>query len=268
MRETDFDHIAIALDRIAAGLPFVVGELGGRYKEGGDAGAFLWRQYGYAGGGLLELLEPAGAAGGFLHRFLESRGPGVHHVTFKPPDLDESCRLAGELGFEVVGRHDTENWREAFLHPRSGTGTVVQLAWASADTAYDAVPPEDEPTPGAPGIALVGLRLAAGDRARAFRLWCDLLGGEAESYGEQTRVRWPDSPLRVTLHHQAGVDDGPLAVEVECLRPALLPRGPHPVLGVVFDPIDAASEPSDKTWSADEDPGTDEQHEVYILEEP
>ena len=33
--------------------------------------------------------------GGFMHRFLERRGPGVHHVTFEVPDIDAACAQGG-----------------------------------------------------------------------------------------------------------------------------------------------------------------------------
>ena len=90
MQEVLFDHIAIGVPRIADALPFLVGELGGRPAGAGLTRAFAFRQWHY-GAGKLEVLEPAGAPGGFMHRFLERRGPGVHHVTFEVPDIDAAC---------------------------------------------------------------------------------------------------------------------------------------------------------------------------------
>ena len=64
------DHVAIGLPRLADGLPFVVGELGGRPTIGGPNVAFRGGQWRFANAALLELIEPAGPPGGFLHRFL------------------------------------------------------------------------------------------------------------------------------------------------------------------------------------------------------
>src|SRR5262245_32435447 len=101
-----FDHIAIGVPRIADVLPFVVGELGGRPAGGGLTRAFAFRQW-HFGGGRLEVLEPAGAPAGFMHRFLDRRGPGVHHVTFEVPDIDATCARAESMGFSVVERDDS-----------------------------------------------------------------------------------------------------------------------------------------------------------------
>jgi 4-hydroxyphenylpyruvate dioxygenase-like putative hemolysin len=84
------DHIAMALPRIADAPSVLVGVLGGVPERMRPAGAFRWASWTYAGGGRIEILEPTGADG-FLHRFLAAHGPGVHHVTFKVPDLDASA---------------------------------------------------------------------------------------------------------------------------------------------------------------------------------
>src|SRR3989442_1449503 len=88
-----FDHIAIAVPRIAEATPFLVGELGGVPAYGAPAGAYRFGQWRFDGGGRLEILEPLGEDG-FLHRFLARHGPGIHHVTFRVPRLREACERA------------------------------------------------------------------------------------------------------------------------------------------------------------------------------
>lgn len=260
MSRTAFDHVALALPRLRDGLPFVVGELGGRYREGGLASDFRWRQYGFTGGGVLELLEPAGPPGGFLHRFLAARGPGVHHVTFLREDLDAAIEEARSLGFETVGRRtDDPSWSEVFVHPRSAMGIVVQMAWSGEEKGgVGESPPADEPPAGPPGIALLGLRLAAADLGRARALWCDLLGASASPRRAGLELRWTGSPMRLDVVEAGAGPEGPIAVEIDCQRPALVPRGPHPVLGTVFDPVGGEVEPSEDRPPA----------ETYILEQP
>ncbi|MDX1383657.1 MAG: VOC family protein [Thermoanaerobaculia bacterium] len=272
MRTVQLDHVAVAMPRLAEALPFVVGELGGRYVGGGDAGAFLWRQYRYAGGGLLELLEPAGPEGGFLHRFVDHHGPGVHHVTFKVDNLEETCERAEALGFSVVGYDDSDpEWMEAFLHPKGAEGLVVQLASVPADVGTapepSASPPAGDPDPGPPGVGMAGLRTGTRDPDRAHRLWCELLGGDATVVEDGWRVRWQGSPMYLSV--RTAPEDGPLAIELECLRPALVPRGPHPVLGVCFDTVDATTADV-KGAGATRTAGEEERDagDVYHLEEP
>ncbi|HVR28833.1 MAG TPA: VOC family protein [Thermoanaerobaculia bacterium] len=243
MSRVAFDHIAIAVPRIEDALPFLVGELGGRPAGGGAAPGFRFRQWIY-GGGKLELLEPAGRAGGFLHRFLERRGPGVHHLTFYVPDLAAACADAEEHGFPVVQRDVSDpEWKEAFLHPKAALSIVVQLVERSgpgSDQASGArAPASGDPEPGALGVELVGLRLAAADLGRARRLWGALLGGSCRVQGDELEVRWPGSLLRLLVRRTVEVEpEGPTAVELACLRPVVLPRGRHPVLGTVFEPVD------------------------------
>lgn len=260
----------MAVHRLSDAVPFVVGELGGRAAKGGDSRAFRWRQWRYDGGGRLEILEPAGPAGGFLHRFLEQRGPGVHHVTLHVGDLDLACREAESLGFEVVGRDDSDPSRkEAFLHPGTALGIVVQLVEAAqrgdSDTASGgplAGSLPDDPVPAPPGIGLFGLRLACGDLSRARALWCEVLAAEMAVVGSFLVARWPGSPVRLAIVERHDVE-GPIAIELVCLRPVVLPQGPHPVLGATFEPVDpeaALAGPS--VASTDEN---DEQ-EPYVLD--
>ncbi len=127
-----FDHVAIAAERIEDVLPLVE-LIGGRFRNGGDndAGGFRWIQFFLPGAGKVEVIAPLPAAGegNFLVEFLHRRGPGVHHLTFKVGDLDAALEAARDSGFEVVGHDATTypGWKEAFLHPKSTGGTLIQL---------------------------------------------------------------------------------------------------------------------------------------------
>ncbi len=224
-------------------MPFLVGELGGRPAGSGLTRAFAFRQW-HFGPGKLEVLEPAGAPGGFMHRFLDRRGPGVHHVTFEVPDIDVACANAESMGFAVVERDDSDpEWSEAFLHPKTSMSIVVQIvqvrrAGASAPDPRIVEPEPGDPVPGALGIELIGLRLRAKTLARARQLWCDLLGGIGRVADGELEVRWPGSPMRLVVRRSGGAEEGPLAIEIACLRPALVPVGPHPFLGAAFETVD------------------------------
>lgn len=124
------DHISIAVWDLGQALP-TAGLLGGRFHDGGlDArGEFRWIQF-LVPGGKLEMIAPVERQGdGFLVRYLRSRGEGLHHVTVKVADLRAAVARAEELGFEVVGVDlSSAAWKEAFVHPRSNHGVLVQLA--------------------------------------------------------------------------------------------------------------------------------------------
>src|SRR5918999_3536199 len=94
------DHVAVAVHSIKAALPLFRDALGGQYLMGGDIdGTWRWVQFRYPNGGKVELLEPLGD--GFLSRFLESRGEGLHHVTFKTDDIHAAIEKLQGLGFEL-----------------------------------------------------------------------------------------------------------------------------------------------------------------------
>ena len=121
------DHVAVAVYHIADALPLFRDLLGGEPGESGGGAGFTYQQLAFPGG-TVELLEPRGEDS-FLHRFLASRGPGLHHVTFKVDDLPRWAARLRAAGYHVVGeRYDTPEWRELFIHPKSGHGVLIQLA--------------------------------------------------------------------------------------------------------------------------------------------
>ncbi len=126
-----FDHVAVAVGDLPASLP-LVDLMQGDFRSGGiSRRGFCWAQFFLPGAGKLELLQPldAGDADHFLVRFLRGRGPGVHHLTFKVRDVAAAAGRAEQLGYDVVGVDTSRaRWREAFVHPRSADGVLIQFA--------------------------------------------------------------------------------------------------------------------------------------------
>jgi methylmalonyl-CoA/ethylmalonyl-CoA epimerase len=235
------DHVAFGVPDAAATAPFLVGELGGRPYEGGPGMGFLWWQWSFAGGGRVEVITPHGPPDGFLHRFLERQGPGVHHVTFKVPKLSVALERVRAHGLEVVG-HDERNpgWKEAFLHPKRAHGIVVQLAesYPGLDAGVDPRCrfPDAPPAPDVQAT-LSSVVLSMHDRDAARQQWGDVLGGAAEEGGGALRFRWPDSPVAIAVEIDPRTREGPKRIELACPRRLALPEGPHPVLGIEFRQI-------------------------------
>jgi methylmalonyl-CoA/ethylmalonyl-CoA epimerase len=238
VRSVLFDHIAIAVPRLADAEAILAGQLGGRSAFGMTTAAFSFWHWRYEGGGDLEVLEPAGADG-FLHRFLAQRGPGIHHVTFTVPSLDAACERARAQGYAIVGYDDSDpEWKEAFLHPRQAQGIVVQLAEPAAGgpgpPARDESP-RPRPRDLAPPITVLGLRLSARSRDRAHTQWGAVVQGRRADGRDGTLVyRWPGSFMRIVIEIDPARDEGPLCIEYSTRRPVPLSDDPHPVLGAVF----------------------------------
>ena len=231
-----FDHIAIGVPRMADTAPFLAGLLGGVPDSGYPSGPFTWGTYGFEGGGSIELIEPRGASG-FVHRFLAERGPGIHHVTFKVPSLDEACARAEAAGYGIVGRDDSDtSWKEAFLHPKQALGIVVQFAepGPSDGPARPSSPPPAVPSP-PPPVAVLGLRMRCQLRERAVTQWGTVLQGKmADGPRGSLLFSWPGSFMRLAVEIDPIQNEGPLAIELAGSRRLQLPEGPHPVLGTVF----------------------------------
>jgi len=134
LEDLTFDHIALGVKEIEGTLP-LVSLLGGVFLRGADhlRNQFRWVQFELPGKLKLELLAPIGPDS-FMNRFLETRGEGFHHVTFRVPDVTTADARAQELGFTTTGLSLHPDWSEVFIHPRSANGLMVQLAqWDSLD---------------------------------------------------------------------------------------------------------------------------------------
>ena len=202
MPPIQLDHIAIALPRIADAPAVLVDVLGGVPERSQPAGGFRWAPWTFADGSVIEILEPAGPDG-FLHRFLAAHGRGVHHVTFKVPDLALVCRRAEIHGYDIVGREESDpSWKEAFLHPKQALGIVVQLVESASAPPRDrpASLPTGLPDP-PPPVSILGLRGEVGKTPAGNLLF-----------------RWPGSPLRLVVDVDATAPEGPTAIEIASER--------------------------------------------------
>jgi methylmalonyl-CoA/ethylmalonyl-CoA epimerase len=77
----------------------------------------------------IELLEPVDAASP-VARFLESRGPGVHHLAFSVPSVDAALAEVRARGGRLVDEHarpGARGRRVGFAHPTAFGGVLVEF---------------------------------------------------------------------------------------------------------------------------------------------
>lgn len=127
-----FDHVSVAV-RSMDSASDMLKLIGATRFDGGvsEPGAFLWDQYRLPGTGVLEIISPIEPDDPehFINRFIAERGEGLHHLTFKVTNLETAVERATALGFTVVGVDDSDpEWKEAFIHPKSSNGVLIQLA--------------------------------------------------------------------------------------------------------------------------------------------
>lgn len=82
-------------------------------------------------GSRLELLEPT-AADSPVGRFLERRGPGLHHIALAVPSLEAAVARLKEGGARILNepRKGAGGHRYVFVHPESTGGVLLELIQA------------------------------------------------------------------------------------------------------------------------------------------
>ncbi len=77
----------------------------------------------------IEFLTPA-TPDGPIARFLQRRGPGIHHLCYRVPNLDRALERARANGYRLIDeepRTGVGGHRIAFIHPKSTGGHLIEL---------------------------------------------------------------------------------------------------------------------------------------------
>lgn len=75
---------------------------------------------------LLESTDPEGPIG----KFIEKKGPGVHHIAFAVDDVQQALADVEEKGVKLIDttpRNGAENLKIGFIHPKSTGGVLTEL---------------------------------------------------------------------------------------------------------------------------------------------
>jgi methylmalonyl-CoA/ethylmalonyl-CoA epimerase len=81
------------------------------------------------GDGHIELIAPLGPETG-VARFLERRGPGLHHVAYRVDDIDATLASLSAAGVRLIDerpRIGIRGSRVAFLHPSASGGVLTEI---------------------------------------------------------------------------------------------------------------------------------------------
>jgi methylmalonyl-CoA epimerase len=124
------DHIGIAVGDLAQALAFYRDALGLEVGPPEEVPSQRVRAHFVpVGEATLELLEPT-APDSPIAKFIEKRGPGVHHVTLRVDDLNEALGRLKARGVRLIDeapREGAEGALIAFVHPASTHGVLVEL---------------------------------------------------------------------------------------------------------------------------------------------
>lgn len=123
------DHVGVAVRSLDKAVAFYRDVLGfaPRPPETADGATIVAMA---AGGVDLELLsstDPESPIGKYVAR----HGPGIHHLCFRVPDLEQTlrhCRAAGYQLIDEAPRPGADGRRIAFLHPKATAGILLELS--------------------------------------------------------------------------------------------------------------------------------------------
>ena len=138
------DHVGIAVSDLGAALRFYRDALGLEVEAPADVPAQKARtRFVPAGGGIdrgaegtgvrLELLQ-ATAPDSPIAKFLEKRGPGLHHITLRVDDVHAALAQIVGRGAKLIDhqpRPGAEDSLVAFIHPSSTQGVLIELKQAA-----------------------------------------------------------------------------------------------------------------------------------------
>ena len=76
----------------------------------------------------IELIQPTSDQSG-VAKYLDKRGPGLHHICLDVPDLDAKLDEMRSAGYELINEQPRERdgRRYAFIHPKSTGGVLLEL---------------------------------------------------------------------------------------------------------------------------------------------
>jgi methylmalonyl-CoA epimerase len=76
----------------------------------------------------IELISPKGNDG--LAKFLEKRGPGIHHIAIEVEGIEDALAFLKGLGVPLIDeapRKGARGHKVAFVHPKATGGVLVEL---------------------------------------------------------------------------------------------------------------------------------------------
>jgi methylmalonyl-CoA/ethylmalonyl-CoA epimerase len=126
----ELDHVAVAVPDLeeaakayVEGLGIALGGVEVVEDQGAKVGFFD------VGGPRIELVQPTGPDTP-LAKFLEKRGPGLHHIALKVDDIAAALERLKGAGVRLIDEEPREGAggkKVAFIHPKAMGGLLLEL---------------------------------------------------------------------------------------------------------------------------------------------
>ena len=124
------EHIGIAVNSLEEAIPYYENMLGLKcYAVEEVADQKVKTAFFMVGQTKIELLESTDPEGP-IGKFLEKKGPGVHHLAFAVDNVNNSLNELEEKGVRLIdkqARKGAEGLNIGFLHPKSTMGVLTEI---------------------------------------------------------------------------------------------------------------------------------------------
>lgn len=119
-----YDHLVVRVANLEEGIKTYRDTLGLTLDRTDHSDALGIKQafFNLPGGGFIEVVAPI-SPDNAVGKALESRGEGMHTISFRVDDLKATCEAMKAGGARLIG----EGGPQVFVHPKSACGILLQL---------------------------------------------------------------------------------------------------------------------------------------------
>jgi methylmalonyl-CoA/ethylmalonyl-CoA epimerase len=130
----DMDHIGVAVRTLEEGKVFYEAlGLGPMHVEEVASEKVKVGFFTLANGSRIELLEPT-SSDSPIAKFLDKRGPGIHHICLRVDDIRAALVKLKAQGMQLINEEPkpgAHGCLVAFVHPKSTGGILIELSQES-----------------------------------------------------------------------------------------------------------------------------------------
>ena len=124
------EHLGIAVEDLSSANQLFTKLLGKEYYKVEEVeGEKVLTSFFQIGDTKIELLE-ATAEESAIHKFIEKKGKGIHHIAFGVEDIYAEMKRLQSEGFELLNdipKEGADNKLVCFLHPKTTGGVLVEI---------------------------------------------------------------------------------------------------------------------------------------------
>jgi methylmalonyl-CoA/ethylmalonyl-CoA epimerase len=134
------EHVGIAVKKLSVSIPLFEKLLNTPcYKTEVLVSEQVNTAFFETGKNKIELLEPYSTES-VIHKFIEKKGEGLHHIAFEVDDIESEIRRLQNEGFTLINekpKEGADNKMICFLHPKDTNGVLIELVSEKVDVSKE-----------------------------------------------------------------------------------------------------------------------------------